>query len=108
MQTLFTIVGSNVALAAGLAVVVLMVTRLWRNPQLAHALWLVVLLKLVTPPLAWVSLPGDWRRADKGGSVADAIRAEPLAASASDLAPRGGEPLVEWAPLPRAARWPAR
>ncbi len=41
---------SNVAIVAVLAVAVYALTRFWRNPQLAHALWVLVLLKLVTPP----------------------------------------------------------
>lgn len=50
-------VTSNVVLAGCLAVCVLALTRLWRNPHVAHALWLLVLVKLVTPPL--VRIPID-------------------------------------------------
>ena len=32
-------------------------TRVWRSPHLAHALWLLVLIKLVTPPI--VHIPVD-------------------------------------------------
>jgi beta-lactamase regulating signal transducer with metallopeptidase domain len=49
---------SNALVAAILAVVALMVGRLCRQrPALAHGLWLLVLLKLVTPPLLDVQLP---------------------------------------------------
>jgi uncharacterized protein (TIGR03067 family) len=47
----------NALVAACLAVVAYGVTRLWRNPYVAHALWLIVLVKLVTPPL--VSAPAE-------------------------------------------------
>jgi beta-lactamase regulating signal transducer with metallopeptidase domain len=55
VEFLFEYSVSNAILAAGLALAVAGVTRLWRNSQLAHALWIIVLLKLVSPPL--VSLP---------------------------------------------------
>lgn len=48
---------SNVFLASLLAVVAMLVTKLWKNSQLAHLLWLLVLAKLITPPLWRVSLP---------------------------------------------------
>ncbi|HEV3142819.1 MAG TPA: M56 family metallopeptidase [Gemmataceae bacterium] len=46
---------SNAVLAALLAGVVWVVTRKLRRPAVAHSLWLLVLLKLVTPP--FMSLP---------------------------------------------------
>jgi beta-lactamase regulating signal transducer with metallopeptidase domain len=57
MRTLLEIGLLNAALAAGLAVGVAVVARLVRRPALAHALWLLVLLKLLTPPLVGVPLP---------------------------------------------------
>jgi beta-lactamase regulating signal transducer with metallopeptidase domain len=57
-MTSLLIVGlSNAVIAAALTVVAFAVTRVTKNPHLAHALWLVVLLKLVTPPLVDVPLP---------------------------------------------------
>ncbi len=50
---------SNVVVASVMALVVFAVTRFWKNPHIAHILWLLVLVKLVTPPL-WhipISLP---------------------------------------------------
>lgn len=41
----------NAVAAAALAVVVALFSRIVRRPALIHVLWLVVLLKLVTPPL---------------------------------------------------------
>ena len=53
---------SNVLLAGGLALLTTALTRPWRNPHLAHALWLLVLIKLVTPPFVEIpvlELPRD-------------------------------------------------
>jgi beta-lactamase regulating signal transducer with metallopeptidase domain len=49
---------TNAALATALALGVAGVTRWCRRPVLVHTLWLLVLLKLVTPPL--VILPIAW------------------------------------------------
>ncbi|MHC4400074.1 MAG: M56 family metallopeptidase [Planctomycetota bacterium] len=48
---------SNAAVAAALALIALAVTRIWRHAPLAHLLWLVVLVKLVTPPLFNLPIP---------------------------------------------------
>jgi WD40 repeat protein/beta-lactamase regulating signal transducer with metallopeptidase domain len=66
MSTLLTLGLANAACAALLAVPAFLVGRYAKRPALAHALWLLVLLKLVTPPfvrpgLAW--LPAEERRA---------------------------------------------
>ncbi len=65
MNELFLIVAHNCAAALALACVVWSVTRVWRNPAAAHLLWLVVLLKLLAPPVMhvdWSSvLPTAWR-----------------------------------------------
>jgi beta-lactamase regulating signal transducer with metallopeptidase domain len=47
----------NAALAAVLALGVAAIVRVGRRPALAHGLWLLVLLKLVTPPLVDVPIP---------------------------------------------------
>jgi hypothetical protein len=49
-----TLLAGILALAAGLA------CRFLRlSPAVRHAMWLVVLVKLITPPVAFYSLP--WR-----------------------------------------------
>ena len=60
MSNIFSIVVSNVFFATALALVAVVVTRFWRSPQLSHALWGLVLIKLITPPLAVVSIPEGW------------------------------------------------
>ena len=57
MQGFILSVVSNVAVAGALALLALGVTRIWRDPHLAHALWLLVLLKLVTPPIVPAPVP---------------------------------------------------
>jgi beta-lactamase regulating signal transducer with metallopeptidase domain len=48
---------SNTAMAGALALVALIVARRWKNPHVARAFWLLVLVKLLVPPLISVSLP---------------------------------------------------
>lgn len=60
MNSILPIVVSNVLLALVLAIFTAILARLYRNPQLAHALWALVLLKLITPPFAELTLPTTW------------------------------------------------
>ncbi len=48
---------SIAVISAALALVVFAATQLWRNPHVARALWLLVLFKLITPPLIIIPLP---------------------------------------------------
>ncbi len=57
METLLRIGLSNVVVALFMAVIVVTVACVWRRPAVLHALWLLVLVKLVTPPLVWVHVP---------------------------------------------------
>ncbi|HMF12423.1 MAG TPA: M56 family metallopeptidase, partial [Gemmataceae bacterium] len=78
MQSLVEIGLSNALVASVLAVLAFTVSR-WRRPALAHGLWLLVLLKLVTPPLVPIYLPplyteptSNESRASTDGSQAQA------------------------------------
>lgn len=53
-------IACDTVLAGGLALIALSVTGLWRNPRLAHALWLLVLAKLIAPPVVGLPLPRFW------------------------------------------------
>src|SRR5437764_30357 len=55
MSTLLQLGVGNALLAGLLALLAAVVSRLCKRPALAHGLWLLVLLKLVTPipPLFW-------------------------------------------------------
>ena len=48
---------TNALLATILASLAFLATRRLRRPAIAHALWLIVLLKLVTPPVAKLEVP---------------------------------------------------
>ena len=61
METLLRIALWNVALGAALAALALAVSRSVRRPGLAHVLWVLALLKLLTPPI-WtigIATPGE-------------------------------------------------
>ena len=65
MSSITPTIASNVVLSALLAAFAVAMTRLWRNPHLAHGLWLLVLLKLVTPPLVHMTVPESWFAAEQ-------------------------------------------
>jgi beta-lactamase regulating signal transducer with metallopeptidase domain/Ca2+-binding EF-hand superfamily protein len=86
---------SNAAAAAVLAVVALAVGRLCRRPGIVHALWLIVLLKLVTPPIVGIALPlaiAPAAAPDVPAAVAmpDAMAGSPAAPAAAGAAPTSG------------------
>jgi beta-lactamase regulating signal transducer with metallopeptidase domain len=60
MNTLFVFAAHNTAAALVLAVLVYGVTRAWRNPPVAHVLWVLVLLRLVAAPVLHVNWPAFW------------------------------------------------
>ena len=51
MQALLEVGLTNALFAALLGLLVFATTRFWRNPHVVHLLWVLVLVKLVTPPL---------------------------------------------------------
>ncbi len=57
MEQLFQHGLSNAAAAALLAIAAAVATRVWRNPHFAYAAWLIVLVRLVAPPLVAVNVP---------------------------------------------------
>jgi beta-lactamase regulating signal transducer with metallopeptidase domain len=58
VDALLRVGASNALAACALALLAAAVARLCRRPAVAHSLWLIVLLKLVTPPVLPVRLPG--------------------------------------------------
>ena len=60
METGLRLVLTNAAAAALVACLALVVSRLVRRPALAHALWLLALVKLVTPPILPLPLLPAW------------------------------------------------
>jgi beta-lactamase regulating signal transducer with metallopeptidase domain len=57
MGAFWEIIASNAVVAALLAIGTLLLSRLWMNAAAIHVLWIVVLLKLFTPPLVVTKAP---------------------------------------------------
>jgi beta-lactamase regulating signal transducer with metallopeptidase domain/protein involved in polysaccharide export with SLBB domain len=58
----YVAIGLINAVSAGiLALLVLGITRIWKNPRLAYGLWMIVLLKLITPPVVNIPLRFTWQ-----------------------------------------------
>mgnify|MGYP002622728899 CR=1 FL=1 len=51
---------TNAATVVPLAAVVLIVGRSLRRPALVHLLWVLILIKFITPPLVGVPVPAEW------------------------------------------------
>jgi beta-lactamase regulating signal transducer with metallopeptidase domain len=66
MASLLQIGLMNAVLSAILAMLVLAITRFCKNPHVVHSLWIIVLLKMVTPPLVNVPIlfASDWNRSE--------------------------------------------
>ena len=102
MATLLHAGLTNAVLAAVLAVVVFGITRIWRNPQAAHVLWLLVLLKMVTPPLVSVPIPlgAGWSEGAPASAAANGSSAPTLDSTAAEKQPSGAaDELAERASL---------
>src|SRR5437763_17211074 len=84
MDSLVDIGLRNALFAVPFAVAALLAGRLVRRPALTHALWLLVLLRLLLPPLWSVTVA-------KPAALQDA----PALAAATPVAEPVGEPIVE-------------
>ena len=51
MNSLIEWIISNSVVALGLAVLALLASRMFRSPALMHVIWLLVMVKLITPPI---------------------------------------------------------
>ena len=89
MNPLLQIVWSNAFVATALALLVFPLARACRNPALSHSLWILVLVKLVTPPIISVPLPTSWVPGSRPEVVGTALPTHPLALPVD----RGFEPL---------------
>jgi beta-lactamase regulating signal transducer with metallopeptidase domain len=110
VETLLHIALSNILGATLLALVAAGVGCLCRRPALVHSLWLLVLLKLVTPPvvpvrIAWPAATEPPTRA-AAPAVPRAAHAEPFALPAPPAAPAPGpdDRLVAAAPVAEEER----
>jgi beta-lactamase regulating signal transducer with metallopeptidase domain len=57
MYAFWEIIASNAIVATILAIGATLLSRIWKNAAAIHVLWVVVLLKLFTPPLVTTALP---------------------------------------------------
>src|SRR5262245_45770641 len=112
MASVFEIGVINAAVATVLALCVCVASRCWRQPVFVHALWLIVLLKLVTPPLVGIpwrfagqptarttvgeaesnvasSLVDTFVTAPPANDLMETIRQDAVAIPASEAAPHG-------------------
>jgi bla regulator protein blaR1 len=89
MPPLLEIVVSNTLLAALLAVSAAG-SRLLRRPALTHSLWLLVLLKLLTPPI--VPVPISWPAANETSSQTEDPSSLPLISLADPASTPDSEP----------------
>ena len=97
MEALLSLVVSNAVVATVLAVAAAVVCCCCRRPAVRHALWLLVLLKLLTPPL--IPLPIAWPQASDAPPAPREASAETdhLAASSAPAEPINLSPPPELA-----------
>lgn len=96
MQSFWEIVVSNSLLVVALGVGVTLLGRVWKNPVGLHFLWLLVLLKLVTPPLVTVSVPLPVQARTQTAAVEPAhqvaVQPSPINNAARETMPAAAEP----------------
>jgi beta-lactamase regulating signal transducer with metallopeptidase domain len=75
ITSLLWCVASNTVVAALLAIAVFVLAKFWRSPHLAHALWLLVLIKLITPPIVDLPIGTPFMATDDASPQKEAITA---------------------------------
>ena len=105
LDSLFHVGLSNACLACLLAILATIVSARFKQPQVAHILWLLVMVKLITPPLIAVpiSFPGMQAQVSYTPS-AEPTATMPAAATRSSIVAAVGETtFVADPPAPKAA-----
>ncbi len=72
---------ANALVVAALVPIAALATRIAKRPAWAHTLWVIVLLKLVTPPIAGIPIGTTWTRTEPAGEIKiekPVVAAEPL------------------------------
>src|SRR3954453_19375463 len=77
---------TNALLAGLLAALALAAGRFSRRPALVHSLWVLGLLKLVTPPLVSLPIPG-WQTSEPASAEAPAAPHEAAEGQLAQLPP---------------------
>jgi len=85
VHTLFEVGVSNAVVVAVLAVAVAGIARVWRRPTVVYCLWVLVLLKLVTPPV-W-RIPVEVPTTTKPTERSVAAAAEPVGTLGLEIGP---------------------
>jgi len=101
VETLLHLGLSNALAAAVLGLIVAAVGWVVRRPAVTHSLWLLVLLKLLMPPLWVITIPWPSLPAATAVPAPRAAAPEPLPA-ANEFADRNGVPVRDAAPEGRA------
>lgn len=99
MDVLLHCVLQNALFATVLALLAAGAGKYLRRPALAHVLWTLVLVKLITPPLFEVPIPGNAGILDTGSQP----HVEAAAEIPSPEAPRSGSSVVSAAPAASAS-----
>ena len=94
MDTLLDVAVSNAAVAGLLGLIAWFVGLVCRRPAVVHALWLLVLLKLVTPPV--VAVPISWTPPAVANQAAVELVLPALPAAAPDPAPLAAVDVPAW------------
>lgn len=87
MDELLALFAHNTLSAFILAVCVYGVTRVWRRPPVVHVLWLLVLFKLIAPPLVGVDWAAVTRLVQTAAPAAQAVNNPPPLHDADDPVP---------------------
>jgi beta-lactamase regulating signal transducer with metallopeptidase domain len=105
MHGFWEIVASNAVLVAGLAVGVALLGRVWKNAAGLHVLWLLVLVKLFTPPVVTIGLPlpAPWAARAPQDHGPDGGEAYPPTANAAQVPPMADGFRAEPAAVPNSA-----
>jgi bla regulator protein BlaR1 len=101
MSAVFEFVAWNSLVALSLAGIVLVASRVWKYPELLHVLWLVVLIKLITPGMIRLAALPDIFGSTMAPSEMPPAWASPVVADAAAL-PAVFETAnpIRWASLP--------
>ena len=86
MDHLFQIGLSNACFALALAIVAMVVGARARRPHLAHMLWLLVFIKLVTPPIVTIPVDTFSIQPEAAGTLDSSAHLLPPIADAQSLA----------------------
>ena len=70
---------TNAAIVIPLAILALLIGSKNKHPHISHLLWLLVLIKLITPPLFHLIIPGT------SSSIVDALPLDPNIASSTTI-----------------------